>query len=308
MRIVFMGTPQFAVPTLRVLADRWPVAGVVTQPDRPAGRGRLPAACAVKLAAQQLGLPMISPVRLQEAAAQAQLVDWAPDLIVVAAFGQLLRPAVLQLPLHGCLNIHASLLPRHRGASPVAAAILAGDRTTGVSIMCMDAGLDTGAILEKRTVTINPDHTAGSLTAELAELGAATLSEILPAYLSGTMTAAAQDSQLATYAPQLSKLDGLLDLSRPAHELALRVRAMQPWPCAHIFWNGTALKILAARAIPGSATPNRVIAHAAGAAIGTGQDWLLLETIQPAGKRAMPIQDFLNGNAGFVGSDLAPRT
>lgn len=308
MRIVFMGTPQFAVPALRKLLEQWPVAGVVTQPDRPAGRGRRSAAGAVKLEAQRFGLPVISPARLRDATAHAQIVDWAPDLIVVAAYGQLLNSALLQLPKHGCLNIHASLLPRHRGAAPVAAAILAGDKTTGVSIMRMDAGLDTGAVLEQRSLHIRPEHDAGSLTAELATLGAETLSAMLPAYLEGKIKAAPQDAQFATYAPQLTKIDGLLDFGKPAFELALRVRAMQPWPSAHILWNGATLKILAARAIPGSAAPGRVIAHAAGAAISTGQDWLLLEVVQPAGKRAMPIQDFLNGNAGFLGSDLTERT
>lgn len=308
MRIVFMGTPQFAVPALRKLLEQWPVAGVVTQPDRPAGRGRRSAAGAVKLEAQRFGLPVISPARVRDATAHAQIVDWAPDLIVVAAYGQLLNSALLQLPKHGCLNIHASLLPRHRGAAPVAAAILAGDKTTGVSIMRMDAGLDTGAVLEQRSLHIRPEHDAGSLTAELATLGAETLSAMLPAYLEGKIKAAPQDAQFATYAPQLTKLDGLLDFGKPAFELALRVRAMQGWPSAHILWNGATLKILAARAIPGSAAPGRVIAHAAGAAISTGQDWLLLEVVQPAGKRAMPIQDFLNGNAGFLGSDLTGRT
>lgn len=308
MRIVFMGTPQFAVPALRKLLEQWPVAGVVTQPDRPAGRGRRSAAGAVKLEAQRFGLPVISPARVRDATAHAQIVDWAPDLIVVAAYGQLLNSALLQLPKHGCLNIHASLLPRHRGAAPVAAAILAGDKTTGASIMRMDAGLDTGAVLEQRSLHIRPEHDAGSLTAELATLGAETLSAMLPAYLEGKIKAAPQDAQFATYAPQLTKIDGLLDFGKPAFELALRVRAMQPWPSAHILWNGATLKILAARAIPGSAAPGRVIAHAAGAAISTGQDWLLLEVVQPAGKRAMPIQDFLNGNAGFLGSDLTGRT
>ncbi|GBL36713.1 methionyl-tRNA formyltransferase [Anaerolineaceae bacterium] len=187
MRIVFMGTPQFAVPALRKLLEQWPVAGVVTQPDRPAGRGRRSAAGAVKLEAQRFGLPVISPARLRDATAHAQIVDWAPDLIVVAAYGQLLNSALLQLPKHGCLNIHASLLPRHRGAAPVAAAILAGDKTTGVSIMRMDAGLDTGAVLEQRSLHIRPEHDAGSLTAELATLGAETLSAMLPAYLEGKL-------------------------------------------------------------------------------------------------------------------------
>ncbi len=307
MRIVFMGTPQFAVPALRKLLEQWPVAGVVTQPDRPAGRGRQPAAGAVKLEAQRCGLPVISPARLRDATAHAQIVEWAPDLIVVAAYGQLLSSALLQLPIHGCLNIHASLLPRHRGAAPVAAAILAGDKTTGVSIMRMDAGLDTGAVLEQRSLNIRPDHDGGSLTQELAALGAETLSAMLPAYLEGKIKAAPQDAEFATYAPQLTKQDGLLDFGKPASELALRVRAMQPWPSAHFFWKGASLKVLAARAIPGSAFPGRVIAHAAGAAIGTAQDWLLLEVVQPAGKRAMPIQDFLNGNSGFVGSEITAR-
>src|SRR5512139_2910075 len=171
-RIVFMGSPDFSLPTLRALAEQYPIAGVVTQPDRPAGRGRTLTPPPVKQLAVELGLPIIQPRRLRQPEAMEQLLAWAPDLIVVAAFGQILRPEVLELPAHGCINVHASLLPRWRGAAPIQASLLHGDRETGVTIMVMDPGIDTGPIMAQRSLRIDPDDTAGSLSNRLSQLGA----------------------------------------------------------------------------------------------------------------------------------------
>ena len=205
VRTVFMGSPEFALPSLQALTQTLPVVGVITQPDRPAGRGRVLTAPPVKLLAQSLGLPVIQPERMREPAAMEQLLAWAPDLIVVAAFGQILRPTVLDLPEYGCINVHASLLPRWRGAAPIQAAILVGDECTGVTIMRMDPGIDTGPILNQQSLPILPDDTTLSLSERLATLGAQLLMETLPAYLLGELQPQPQPDTGATYAPMLKK-------------------------------------------------------------------------------------------------------
>ncbi len=312
-RIVFMGTPAFAVPSLQALAEQHSVVGVVTQPDRPAGRGRQVASPAVKVAAQAAGLPVIQPRRLREPEAMQQLHAWAPDLIVVAAFGQLLRSEVLDLPSHGCLNVHASLLPRHRGAAPVAAAILAGDAETGITLMRMDVGLDTGPMLAQATVPVQPDDTTETLAGRLAPVGARLLVEKLPLYLAGHLPAIAQNEAEATYAPQLKKEDGHLDLTRPAVELERRVRAFQPWPGAFVHWPAAAgqadpraLKILRAAVLAEAlGEPGQVVATPRGPAVATGQGALLLLEVQPPGKRPMSGAGFVNGAPGFIGARLS---
>ena len=215
-RIVFMGSPDFAIPTLEALAARYSVIGSVTQPDRPAGRGGTLKPPAVKSAALRLGIPVIQPEKLRAPEAMAQLQAWAPDLIVVAAFGQILRPAVLDLPRFGCINVHGSLLPRGRGAAPIQAAILNGDKETGITIMKMDPGVDTGPILSQRAIPIAPDETGGSLFEKMATIGAELLLETLPKYLSGEIQPRPQPEEGATYAPMLKKEDGLLDFTRPS--------------------------------------------------------------------------------------------
>ena len=302
--IVFMGTPDFAVPTLRALADRYSLIGVVTQPDRPAGRGRQLVAPPVKAAALELGIPVIQPARLREPEATQQLRDWAPDLIVVAAFGQLLKPAVLDLPKFGCINVHASLLPRHRGAAPIAAAILAGDEETGVTIMRMDVGLDTGPMLSTRAIAITPTDTTASLATRLADVGAALLLDTLPGYLAGDLVPRPQPDQGATYAPQLKKEDGHLDFSENAEELARRVRAFSPWPGAFCYWQGQPLKVLEARPISGRGVPGVVSGGLDGPALTCADGQLLLLTVQPAGKRPMSAIDFARGSRTFVGSQV----
>ena len=298
-----MGSPDFAVPALNALAASgrvkprpYNVIGVVTQPDRPAGRGRTLVPPAVKLAAQALGLPLIQPERLRTPEAMEQLRAWTPDMIVVAAFGQILRAEVLDLPRYGCINIHASLLPRWRGAAPIQAAILAGDAETGVTIIKMDAGVDTGPLLSQRSIPILPEDTAGSLFEKLSRLGAELLLETLPLYLSGEIQPQPQDDSQATYAPMLKKEDGLLDFNRPAEELARRVRAFDPWPGTYFEWKGARLKVLRAR-LSGEKSPGegcRLIIEGR-PALGTSNGLIILEEVQPAGKKSMPGKAFLAG-------------
>jgi methionyl-tRNA formyltransferase len=298
-RIVFMGSPDFAVPSLRALARQAEVVGVVTQPDRPSGRGRGLKPPPVKSAALDLGLPVIQPEKLRAPAALEQLRQWAPDMIVVAAFGQILRPQVLSLPRRGCVNVHASLLPRWRGAAPIQAAILAGDAQTGVTIMQMDQGIDTGGIIAQRALPIEADDTGGSLFDKLSGLGADLLTATLPRYLSGEAGPQPQDESRATYAPMLKKSDGLLDLARPADELARRVRAFNPWPGAYMDFEGASLKVHRAHVETGNAPAGERLAYQGQAAVGTGSGLLVLDEVQPAGKSPMSGKAFLAGVRGW---------
>jgi methionyl-tRNA formyltransferase len=303
--VVFMGSPDFSLPVLRMLARHYQVAGVVTQPDRPKGRGQTLTAPPVKIQALELGLPVIQPRRLREPEAMGQLQAWQPDLIVVAAFGQILRPAVLELPRFGCVNVHASLLPRWRGAAPIPAAILNGDDQTGVTIMRMDAGVDTGPVLSQRPLAILPDDTAGSLSERLAASGAELLIETLPGYLAGQLLPLPQDETQATYASMLKKEDGLLDFTQPAVDLARRVRAFNPWPGAYTLWQGQILKVQRAHSIhdpqptAAKATPGTPLIQEGLPAFITGDGLLILDEVQPAGKKPMPGKIFLMGARGW---------
>ncbi|MEW5940651.1 MAG: methionyl-tRNA formyltransferase [Chloroflexota bacterium] len=299
-RIVFMGSPEFALPSLRALASAYNVVGVVTQPDRASGRGRELKSPPVKFLALELGIPVIQPEKLRAPEAMDQLRAWNPGLIVVAAFGQILKPDVLDLPRFGCLNVHASLLPRWRGAAPINAAILAGDEETGVTIMQMDAGLDTGPMLAKRAFRLAPDVTAGEAFHALSALGADLLLATLPDYLSGKLTPVPQPAEGVTYAPALRKEDGRLDFARPAAELDRRVRAMNPWPGAWFEWNGSPLKVTRASVRGGG---QRAASEASGSrlivegrpAVMCADEALALEEVQPAGKRVMTGKSFLAG-------------
>jgi methionyl-tRNA formyltransferase len=291
-----MGSPDFAVPSLEALAAVYPLAGVVTQPDRPAGRGGSLHPPAVKQAAGRLGLPVIQPEKLRQPEALEQLSRWAPDVIVVAAFGQILRPNVLDLPAFGCVNVHGSLLPRWRGAAPLQAAILAGDAQTGITIMKMDPGVDTGPILSQKAIPIAADETGGSLFGKMAQLGADLLLNTLPRYLAGELVPRPQPEEGATYAPMLKKKDGLLDLAHPAVELERRVRAMHPWPGAYFDWQGQPVKVLRA-SVGGQSSPGagrRLVVNGQ-PALATGEGLLLLDEVQPAGKKPMPGKAFLAG-------------
>ncbi len=300
IRVVFMGSPDFALPTLAALDRHYSVAGVITQPDRPAGRGRVLTPSPVKQLAVQLGIDVIQPVKLREPEAQEALKAWAPDLIVVAAFGQILRVSVLELPRYGCVNVHASLLPRWRGAAPIQAAILHGDAESGVTIMKMDAGIDTGAILSQRAMPILPEDTAGSLSVRLAEEGANLLIETLPAYLAGAVALVAQDETRATYASMLTKEQGELDFSKPAETLERQVRAFQPWPGAFAFFQGEMLKVLRAHVDGNAAVPSQRAIVQNMPAVGTASGWLVLDEVQPAGKRPMSGDVFLRGARQWI--------
>lgn len=295
-----MGSPEFAVPTLRALVIQNEVAGVVTQPDRPSGRGREVKAPPIKTLALELGLAVIQPEKLRLPEAMDQIRLWAPDLIIVAAFGQILRPEVLALPPHGCINVHASLLPRWRGAAPIQAAIIAGDTEIGVTIMKMDQGVDTGGILSQRALPIEVEDTGGSLTDKLSQLGADLLSGILPRYLSGELQQQNQDDSKATYAPMLKKEDGHLDFIHPAEELARRVRALNPWPGAFFDWNGEMLKVHRAHAENTNAAPGKRLIYEGLAGVGTGNGLLILDEVQPAGKKRMGGKAFLTGARGWI--------
>jgi methionyl-tRNA formyltransferase len=306
MRSVFMGSPEFALPVLESLNRQTQIAGVVTQPDRPAGRGREVASPPVKLLAARLGLPVIQPEKLRTPEAMDQIRAWNPEIIVVAAFGQILRPEVLNLPRYGCVNLHASLLPRHRGASPVAAAILAGDLETGITLMKMDPGLDTGPILAQRRIAIDPLDTAESLGRKLSQLAAETLTEHLPVYLRGEIVPRPQAETLATYAPQLRKDNGRLDFHQPAAALERMVRAFHPWPGAYALWKGQPLRILEARAEPGapSGNPGFTLESSRLPAVQTADGLLVFRKVQPAGKRPMAGEEFLRGARDFPGRVL----
>jgi methionyl-tRNA formyltransferase len=297
--VVFMGSPDFSLPTLRALAQTCEVIGVVTQPDRASGRGRELKAPPVKTLALELGIPVIQPEKLRQPEAMEQLRLWNPELIVVAAFGQILRRDVLELPRHGCINVHASLLPRWRGAAPINAAILHGDEETGVTIMQMDVGLDTGPILSQRSIRLTPEDTAGSVFEKLSQLGADLLIETLPEYLSGKLQPVSQPEDGVTYAPMLKKEEGRLDFTQDANELERRVRAFNPWPGAFMEFNGTLLKVHRARVEAGEAPAGHRLVVQDQPAVGARGGLLVLEEVQPAGKKSMRGKAFLAGGRGW---------
>jgi len=295
MKIVFMGSPDFALPVLRALAQNYQVVGVVTQPDRASGRGRAIKMPPVKVLALELSIPVIQPEKLRASEAMEQLRVWNPDLIVVAAFGQILRKDVLDLPRFGCINVHASLLPRWRGAAPINAAILHGDEETGVTIMKMDVGLDTGPMLAKRSVRLSADDTAGSVTETLSHLGAELLIETLPDYLSGKIIPQPQPEEGMTYAPMLKKEEGKLDFTRDVNELERQVRAFNPWPGAFMDFDGTTLKIHKAHIERGNSTAGQRLVYQGQPAVGARSGFLVLDEVQPAGKKSMSGRSFLAG-------------
>ena len=284
------------------------VVAVYTQPDRPAGRGQQLAASAVKQCALRHGLPVEQPVTLSEAAAVERLQHWSADVMVVAAYGLLLPQSILQTPRLGCINIHASVLPRWRGAAPIQRAIAAGDRVSGVTIMQMDAGLDTGPMLLKHLEPIGPRDTGETLHDRLSALGAKALIEALDPIASGTATPTPQPAEGVTYAPKIRKEEAQIDWSRPAAAIELQVRAFNPWPVAQTQWDGKQLRVWYAELVDGGspANPGRVLAtSAAGIDVGTGQGVLRLMKVQLAGGKAMAAGEFLNAHR-LDGAVLGP--
>ena len=300
LRIAFAGTPQFALPALRaLLGSSHIVTGVLTQPDRPAGRGQQLRASPVKLLALDAGLPLAQPSTLKTAESRVELAGWAPDLLVVVAYGLILPPAVLALPRLGCLNINGSLLPRWRGAAPIQRAILAGDVETGVTIMQLDAGLDTGPTLLERRRPIGTHDTAGDLHDALAELGAAALIEAIDGLAAGTLKARAQPDG-ATYAPKIDKAEARLDWNTSALELDRKIRGFNPWPVAETRFAGESLRVLRARVADGAgsaadAAPGTLLGIADdGLRVACGTGVLSLRELQRAGKRPVSARDFAN--------------
>jgi len=312
LRVIFMGTPEFAVPCLeRLIFNHYQVVAAYTQPDKPAGRGCSLVSSPVKRVALTWDLPVVQPVSLNGAEAVAQLAGFHPDVIVVAAFGQILSQSVLDIPSYGCINIHPSLLPRFRGASPAAAAILAGDEFTGVSIMLMDKGLDTGPILARAQISISPQDTTGSLTAKLSQIAAWLLQEVLVRGTKGELSPQPQNEAEATYCSSIAKAEGEIDWRLPAPDIWRRVRAFNPWPGCYTRWRGRQLKIIEAVPLPEEARleAGRVVALTPagdGAVFGiyTGDGILGVLRVQAEGKQAMSAAEFLRGQRQFIGAIL----
>ncbi len=311
VKVVFMGSPTFAIPSLDALAglEEVEIVSVVTQPDRPSGRGQKLRPSAIKARALELGLPVWTPKSLKRRKNQQILRDLTPDVMVVVAYGEILRPSVLNIAPHGALNVHGSLLPRHRGAAPIAGALLAGEKETGVTIMLMDEGMDTGPILAIHEIPIAENDTRGSLFETLSTLGAELLVKTLPRWLAGEITPQTQAHDRATYTQQIEKHEGELDWTRSAEQLVNQIRAFDPWPSTFTSWQGKRLKILAATALPdgqrtSNTAPGTVIQHNDLVAITTGDGLLVPSKLQRAGKKAVASRVFINGYRDFIGSRL----
>ncbi len=304
-RLVFAGTPEFARVSLEALveAGRAPVAAY-TQPDRPAGRGRKLKASPVKRYAESHGIPVLQPATLRNDEAIKELAALEPDLLIVAAYGLILPQAVLDIPAHGCLNVHASLLPRWRGAAPIQAAILAGDARTGISLMAMTAGLDCGPVYDSEEIAIGADETAGELHDRLAALGARLLVAKLDAILAGDIEARDQDESLVTHAPKIDKRDAEIDWTLPAVVIARRTRAYNPFPGAYTRVGQTRLKVWSASAMDGDGEPGTVVQFDRDAlVVACGEGALRLEELQLPGKRRVPVREFV-GQADLAGARL----
>lgn len=301
LRVAFAGTPDFALPAFHALiASQHTVVGVLTQPDRPKGRGRQVAASPVKLAALERRVPVSQPVALKTVADRADLAAWQPDVLVVVAYGLILPRAALDLPRLGCVNIHASLLPRWRGAAPIQRAILAGDAQTGVSIMRMDVGLDTGPVFLERVVPIGAEETAGSLHDRLAAEGGSAVVQVLDQLLEDTARSTPQREDGVTYASKIEKSEALIDWSREAVEIGRKVRAFNPWPVAETRLDGEQLRIYAARVIDGdgaaiAAEPGRIVdVRADSIVVACGRGSLALTELQRPGRRPVAARDLIN--------------
>lgn len=305
---VFMGTPEFAVPALRTLAELgMPVKAVFTQPDRPKGRGQVLTPPPVKVLAAELGIPVLQPVKLRDPEMVAKLKAIAPDLVVVAAYGQILPKSVLEIPRFGCINVHASLLPRFRGASPINKAIMEGERETGITTMLMDAGLDTGAMLVRKTTPIGFEETAGDLHDRLALLGGEALRETIHLLCRGELHPEPQNDAGSSYAPLLKKEDGLIDWSAPARRIHDQVRGLDPWPGAFTLWRGTPLKIFRTRPVADDrgGEPGMVaVVGEEGLLVFCGSDALLVREVQLPGRKRLPVAEFLHGRSFAVGELL----
>ncbi len=304
-----MGTPYFAVPPLRALAAAGhEIVGVVTRIDKPAGRGRVLASPPVKQAAAEMKLPLFQPWRVREPEFIARLQSLNAETIVVAAYGQILPKEILTLPKFGCINIHASLLPLYRGAAPINWAIMHGDAETGITIMQMDEGMDTGAMLLQESIPVGPKDTAGSMLEKLSALSARLIAEALPLIAAGSIVSRIQDNSKATLAPLLKKEDGFIDWQLSAVEIHNRVRGLSPWPGAHTSLDGKMIKILESEAMAGKGEPGVLSEAEKGVlVVGTGSGLLRIVALQPEGKKPMTVADFLRGYHGLAGKKLSKK-
>ncbi len=311
VRVVFMGTPHPAVGVLDAIAglaaaNGWSVVTAYTAPDKPAGRGRRLSPSPVRDRAEALGIPVLTPQRLTLPEEQERFRSLRADLVVLAAYGLLLPPSFLFEPRHGAVNIHPSLLPRHRGAAPVAAAIVAGDTETGVTLMTMDEGLDTGPILATRTMPLNGDERTPSLTERLFALGCELLTDVLPRYLAGGIVPVPQPGEGATYTPRMTKADAMIDWREPALLIERKVRAFDPWPGTATHWDGRRLAITDA-AVDGDAgnlAPGEVLAQGDAVLVGTGEGALRFIRVKMEGRQEMSTAEFLRGHPSFGSARL----
>jgi len=307
MRIVFMGTPAFAVPTLQQLVSNgYEIIAVYTRQDQPAGRGQQMCYSEVKRAAIDLNLKVIQPDSLRKEAHQTELSNMAPDLIIVVAYGQLLPKTVLSIPRLGCLNIHPSLLPKHRGAAPIASTILNGDKWGGISIMQMDEGLDTGPVLAQSQVLIRDEDTTATLSEKFSVISAKMLIDILPNWARGTITPQPQNNSLSSFTKQFRKEDGEIDWQKPAIDTWRQIRALHPWPGAYTHYKGKVLKVLEAfpSDVASTASVGNVVPINRGCGVVTPDGILQLAKVQYEGKQPMSINDFVNGQRSFIGAKL----
>ena len=311
MRVVFMGSPEFAVPCLRALAANHDVALVVTQPDKPAGRGgengRVARAPAVKVAAQELGLPVFQPASAKTGDLEKALKETKAELAVVVAYGKILPRAVLDALPRGCINVHASLLPKYRGAAPVQRAVMAGEIETGIAIMQLDEGMDTGPVILERVVPILPEETSGELLARLAPMGADGMLEAIRQLAAGTAVRTPQDHAHATHAPMLKKSDGIIDFTRPADLIAAQIRGVDPWPGAQAQLRGQLVKLFRARLTDGTAgrAPGTVIdINADGLHISCVGGVVAVRELQIAGRKRMTAKELAAGRGVAVGDKL----
>ena len=297
LRIIFMGTPEFACPTLQKLIDRdEEVVAVITQPDRPKGRGQQTLPPPVKVLAERHGIPVMQPVKVRVPEVVERIRELAPDLIVVVAFGQILPKGLLEIPKYGCINVHASLLPRWRGAAPLNWSIISGDSETGVTTMLMDVGLDTGDMLLKKATPIDPDENTQTLHDRLSVIGAEALSETIDLLKAGNLVREKQDDTLSCYASMLKKEDGLVDWNKEPQVIKNLVRGMTPWPGAFSFLDGRMLKIYRVRTAGGAGEPGSVInAGREGLEIACAGGSIIVDELQLEGKKRLPAKDFLAG-------------
>ena len=311
LRIVFMGTPQFAVPILEALIKSGEeILAVVTQPDKPAGRGKKLTPPPVKVLAEKHGLPVLQPSKIKDAAFLASLRELSPDVIVVAAYGKILPKEVLEIPKFGCINVHASLLPKFRGAAPINWAIIAGEKETGVTIMQMDEGMDTGDILLMEKIPIEEGETAGSLHDKLSSLGARLIVKALNLLKEGRLTPRKQPEEGVSYAPMLKKEDGLLEFSRPAAELANLIRGLDPWPTAYAYFRGKLIKFFRPRVEkgPSQGEPGEILGldEEGYLRIGTGEGVLKVKEVQLEGKKRISAEEFMRGYRPKAGEKFTP--